>query len=69
MTQANTLLTITEPQLDVAFFIPENAFDPDIAEISVDLDESDPDDEIPEDLPEKKGKKVTASRRRDPNKK
>jgi RNA polymerase primary sigma factor len=68
MTQANTL-TITEHPLDVAFFIQENDNDADISDISGDLDEGNLDDEAIEDLPGKKSKKVTASRRRDPNKK
>jgi len=66
MTQANTL-TITEPQeMDVDISIQGLDFDPEIADDY--LDEGDLDPGIAE-IETKKGKKVTASRRRDPNKK
>ncbi|MEA5511163.1 RNA polymerase sigma factor RpoD [Crocosphaera sp. UHCC 0190] len=59
MTQANDLLTLNEPQMDVAFFIDE-----DIDDVT--------DDVLDEAMTEPEGKKtrkISASRRRDPSKK
>lgn len=66
MTQANNLLTLTEPQMDID--VPFFMSDPDIDDdMSSDLDD-DLDDAIA-DPDSKKTRKVAASRRKDPNKK
>lgn len=59
MTQANELLTLTEPQIDVTFFIDE-----DVDEVTDDAL-----DEAIADPNGKKNRKISASRRRDPSKK
>ncbi len=63
MTQANNLLTLTEPQIDVAFFIPD-----DDEAIQTAADDAALDETLTE--PEgKKTRKLSASRRRDQSKK
>ncbi|MEA5535706.1 RNA polymerase sigma factor RpoD [Crocosphaera sp. XPORK-15E] len=59
MTQANDLLTLDEPQMDVAFFIDE-----DIDDVTDDVT-----DEAMVEPEGKKTRKISASRRRDPSKK
>ena len=59
MTQANDLLTLTEPQMEVTFFIDE-----DINETSSDSINS-----ITTEPDGKKNRKISASRRRDTSKK
>ncbi|ACK64259.1 RNA polymerase, sigma 70 subunit, RpoD subfamily [Rippkaea orientalis PCC 8801] len=63
MTQANDLLTLTEPQIDLPFFI-----DPDEGE-EIELMTDEALDEVMANPEGKKTRKLSASRRRDPNKK
>ena len=59
MTQANDLLTLTEPQMDVTFLIDEDVDE--VTDDALDAAIAEPDG--------KKPRKISASRRRDPNKK
>lgn len=59
MTQANDLLTLTEPQMDVTFFIDEDVEE--VTDDALDAAIAEPDG--------KKTRKISASRRRDPSKK